>query len=276
MNNIAPNKKRAKRAFYSLLIISITAAAVCAGGLVRELYIQAQSRAYYAALATMGGSSSEASTETEGQGNPQAGVSNQSTPEMTDGGEPVAAPPPNLAVIRENLPNVQGWIRCEGTGINYPVVQGADNDYYLDHLPNSTKNKTGSIFLDYRNAADFSDQNSVIYGHHIKSGAMFGALKAYKDQTYYDAHPLMLLYTPEQDYQVELIAGYVADAARETLLLRFADADAFERYLKEIRRRSLFESTVEVSTEDRLLTLCTCTYELSDARFILVGKLVAL
>lgn len=283
MNDTTPhkekkgNKKRAKRAFYSLLVISITATVVCAGGLIRELYIQNQGSSYYASLLAENTSQLPgAPVEAENRDDSQAGITNQASPGSTDGQSAPRAPqtPPNLDTIQAKLPQVQAWIRGEGTTIDYPVVQGADNEYYLDHLPNSTKNKMGSIFLDYRNAADFSDQNSVIYGHHIKRGALFGALDNYKSQSFYNAHPVMVLYTPQQDYTVELIAGYVADASQEMLPLGFADAAAFESYVKEIRRRSRFVSTVEVSETDRLLSLCTCSYELDDARFILVGRLV--
>lgn len=268
------NKKRAQRAFYSLLVISLTASVICAGGLIRELYIQNQSRNYYEnLLAELTPSPITSPAGEQGASDSQAWLSNQNDPDKTGGYRP--APPPDLAAIQAKLPNIQAWIRGEGAGIDYPVVQGENNDYYLEHLPNSTRNKMGSIFLDYRNAADFSDQNSLIYGHHIKQGALFGALDKYKSQGFYNAHPTMLLYTPEQNYTVELIAGYVADASKENLPLSFADEEAFKRYIKEIQRRSLFTSTVEISAEDRLLSLCTCSYELSDGRFILVGKLVA-
>ena len=97
------------------------------------------------------------------------------------------------------------------TGLNYPIVQAEDNDYYLYRLLDGTWNKNGTIFMDYVNRSDFSDQNTLVYGHHMKSGAMFGALVQYKKQEFYDAHPYLYLYTPQQSYRLDLIAGSVVD-----------------------------------------------------------------
>ena len=180
----------------------------------------------------------------------------------------------DFASLRETNPDITAWIKCEGTVIDYPVVQGSDNAYYLSHLPDGAANKMGSIFLDYRNSPDFSDKNSVIYGHHMKNGDMFGTLESYKEQAFYDENPFIALHTPDKDYVIELFAGYVVDAAWETLPLNFENEIDFEQYLTEIRQRSKFDSKVVVTLKDHLITLCTCTYDFSNARFILVGKVV--
>lgn len=99
--------------------------------------------------------------------------------------------------------DIVAWLYGADTGLNYPIVQAEDNDYYLYRLLDGTWNKNGTIFMDYVNRSDFSDQNTLVYGHHMKSGAMFGALVQYKKQEFYDAHPYLYLYTP----QPELPAG---------------------------------------------------------------------
>ena len=101
-------------------------------------------------------------------------------------------------------PDVKAWLELPGTVIQYPVAQGEDNSYYLKHLYDGTANKVGCLFIDYENAEDFSDNNTIIYGHNMRDGSMFSALVEYKAQAYYDEHPEMYLVTPEGGYVVEV------------------------------------------------------------------------
>lgn len=280
-----PNgKRRAVRAFF-LLAVSLTTAVICAFGLMRERYIRSKSRAYYASLDTTILPKTTASPSTPPTATPTDAVSSADDSEddelhimetlipLDEYIEPIETPAVDFEFLREMIPDITAWIYCEGTGIDYPVVQGTDNEYYLDHLPDGSKNKLGSIFVDYRNSADFTDGNSIIYGHHIKSGGMFGLLEHYKEQEYYDEHPVMTLYTPVCTYKIEFIAGYVVDAARESLPRDFADIEEFENYIEEVRLRTVFNSEVTASAGDKLLALCTCTYTFKGARLVLVGKL---
>lgn len=170
--------------------------------------------------------------------------------------------------------DVVAWIVSEGTAINYPVVHGSDNKYYLTHSFDRTSRKQGAIFVDARNSPGFADANTLLYGHHMRSGAMFASIVEYKKQGYYDEHPTMLLYTPEQDYRIDLFAGYVMDLSEEDFVRRFSSDDAATAYLDKIRRRSTFDCNVHVSTGDRIVTLITCSYEYNNGRYALVGKLV--
>lgn len=173
--------------------------------------------------------------------------------------------------LRKENPDVIGWLYCADTKINYPVVQGEDNEYYLHRLLDGTSNASGTLFLDYRNEADLSDWNSVIYGHNMKNKTMFGSVTGYKKQAYYDEHPEMYLLTPERDYLIKLVAGVVtksdsdvfnefnpSDGERATLLQNWLDA-------------STFVSQIEPNPNDRFITLSTCSYEYSNARFVLIG-----
>ena len=121
--------------------------------------------------------------------------------------EDAAAGRIDVAELRRISGGAVAWIYSEDTVIDYPVMQGTDNSYYLTHLYDGTDNKVGAIFLDYRNSADFSDKNSVLYGHHMKSGKMFASLEGYKDQDYYNGHPHLFLYTQGRTYRIDLFAG---------------------------------------------------------------------
>lgn len=118
------------------------------------------------------------------------------------------------ALARIN-PDVAAWLILEGTALSYPVVQGQDNEYYLDRLFDGSYNASGCLFLDSRCEARFASPNSIVYGHHMKDGSMFAALDGYKEQEFYEAHPSLLLLTPGGDYEAQVFSAYVAptDAA---------------------------------------------------------------
>ena len=170
-------------------------------------------------------------------------------------------------------PDVVGWLAAEGTEIDYPVVRGKDNKFYLHHLFTGERNKLGSIFMDYRNHSDFSDKNTIIYGHNMKDGSMFSSLTKYKDQRYYDNFPTMLLYTPVGDFTIELFAGIVVDGNYESVRFDFKDDHDFQNYIDSLKKKSTFESNTIVKADDRIITLCTCSYEFNNARYVLYGKL---
>lgn len=185
----------------------------------------------------------------------------------------ISFPQVDFDALRAVNPDVVGWITCEGTAINYPIAQAADNFYYLDHLFGGGENKAGCIFLDCANSPDFSNAHSIVYGHHMKNGTMFQPLVNYKKQEYYDAHPRMLLMTPQQNYTIEIFAGYVAAADADAWRLWFATDEDLEAWLQQSVASSCFTSTVTPAVTDRIITLSTCTYEFDDARFVLLGVL---
>ncbi|NLG25173.1 MAG: class B sortase, partial [Clostridiales bacterium] len=180
----------------------------------------------------------------------------------------------DFAALRAVNDDVVAWIYAEGTPIDYPVVLGDDNAYYLDHTFFGRPGSAGAIFIDAANRADFSDGNTVVYGHHMKDGSMFAGLPNYGDQAYYDAHPVIYLYTPDGDYAIELFSGYVRDAS--ALPIDFAGPEAFLGYVDAVRQLSDFESDVVVAADDRIVTLITCTYNFDDARYAVHGRLAPL
>ena len=169
-------------------------------------------------------------------------------------------------------PDIVAWLYIEGTEINYPVVQGADNEYYLKHLFDGTYNSSGCLFLDSRNTNDFTDAHSIIYGHHMKNGKMFAVLDGYKNQLFYDEHPVALLLTPDGNFTLEFFAGYVANVEEDAWQLGFT-LQGFADWLATSAERSCFESSITPAVTDKVVTLSTCSYEFNNARFVLVGIL---
>lgn len=168
--------------------------------------------------------------------------------------------------------DVVGWIYCQDTPINYPVVQSENNDYYLRRDLNGKYLVSGTVFVDYRNGAIGNDTNYIVYGHNMKDGSMFSSLAKYKEQSYYDKHPILYFLTSDGDYKIELYAGIVVK--RDALIyMPNPDETAFVDFLREAKEKSTFKSEVEITKNDTLITLSTCSYEYDNARYIVIGKI---
>ena len=207
----------------------------------------------------------------------------ESSEPISDAEEPIEPQEPeetipvaeiDFAALKEVNSDVVAWICCPDTVINYPVVLGGDNEYYLTHLVDGTENGNGTLFIDRKNARDFSDENTVIYGHHMQSGKMFACLVEYADQAYYDAHPIIYLVTPEAKYKIELFSGYTTTFDSSAYMLRFSSSHDYAEWLREVARKSDFKANMHLSTNDHIITLSTCAYSFYDARYVVHGRLM--
>ena len=182
----------------------------------------------------------------------------------------------DFTALQEQYPDIVGWIYCKDTLINYPIMQCGDNDFYLHHLYDGREGANGSIFLDCFCASDFSDCNSILYGHNMASGQMFHSINGYKFQHYYDTFPEMTLYTPYGDYRVAMLAGFIYSEPADINVefLECEDADRLLEYFEWAKSVSTFKSAEDVEEGDRILSLVTCTYEYENARYVLHGKLI--
>ena len=190
--------------------------------------------------------------------------------------KPLEVPAVDFSSLRAVNPDVVAWLYCENTPINYPVVQGEDNAYYLNHLFDGTRNSAGCLFLDYRNTWNFTDQNSIIYGHNMKNKTMFSILMEYKEQAFYESHPVMFLIAQEGCYTIELFAGFVATTEDNAWQRSFSSQAEQEDWIQAAKEKSTFQSDVNVSSSDKLVTLSTCSYEFNNARYVVVGKIHSL
>jgi len=265
-----------------LMIIGIAAVAVFAAMLVRELYIDRQSRSYYSDMLSEIETSPRKPPVTDaGDATLPDQPVQPDRPDQHDTLDEGWTPYVDFDLLGAKYPGIVAWIKLEGdpadnqgNPIDYPVMQYTDNDHFLSLLPDGTYHRSGSIFLDYRNNSDFSDKSILIYGHESRTQEMFAALKNYRDQDYYDANPVIYLHTPQQDYMIVLFAGHLAHSQRDHPPLFFKDDEEFLDYIEGIRSISFFNSDVVVSADDRIVSLCTCAYDFDEARLVLAGILI--
>ena len=180
--------------------------------------------------------------------------------------------------LLEINPDTIAWIRFdEPSIINYPVVKSADNNEYLTKTFAENDNKLGAIFMDMRNSSDFSDRNTIIYGHHLNvSPDMFSRLHLYEDEEFCKEHPDFYIYTPDGKVRTYTVfSAGVVNAAADNYDIEFASDEEFEQYIELCRESSNYQVDVDVNAQSQILSLSTCTGDQRDERFLLQGVLTA-
>lgn len=179
--------------------------------------------------------------------------------------------PPSINILQEINPDIIGWIIIDDTNIDHPLLQCSNNDYYLKHTYTEEYNDTGSIFLDYHNEADFTDQNTVIYGHARLDGTMFAQLKKYKKQAGYDESPIIRIILEGKILYYQVFSVNILEANYD---YRATSYDDFLGYIEQMRDSSLIESSAVVKADSKIITLSTCTTEVEDGRLAVLAVLL--
>ncbi len=182
----------------------------------------------------------------------------------------------NLLIANRKL---IGWVKIEGTYIDYPVMQTTDNEYYLDHNLNQEYDKNGTIFMDKDCDVLKPSTNYILYGHHMKNGRMFGQLDLYQKESYYKEHPYISFDTIYEKGTYQVMYVFRSRVYKESEIVfkyyQFIDANSeqeFDSYMKEMADMSLYDTGVTAEYGDQLLTLSTCDYRETDGRFVVVAK----
>ena len=188
--------------------------------------------------------------------------------------------------LREKNEDIRGWIRLKDTVINYPIVQGTDNSYYLYRTFTKESNGKGSIFIDYRNQNPFKEFNTILYGHRMKDGSMFKPLVEYfnSDGEFYKNHHTIEIYTPDGNYDLEVFACAKIDATDEEWY-RIDFSGTEEKTADELKTEYLGRvwasnelavdtSHISIGDKDNIVSLSTCTKDLDEYRLLIWGKLV--
>lgn len=179
----------------------------------------------------------------------------------------------DLDALREENEDVIGWIRIPDTKVNYPLLQWTDNDFYLDHTWNQSSNASGSIFMECQNQPDFSQFNTIIYGHNMNNGDMFGSLHYYRRTGYLDQHPYIYIAKDEGVFRFDIFAAQSANTKSIIYGLGIETDQRKEEFLRYAKDYSFFESDVTPTVDDHILTLSTCSGSGYGTRWVVISLL---
>ena len=167
--------------------------------------------------------------------------------------------------LKSQNQDIAGWIYIRGTTIDYPIVQGKDNEEYLHQDFNKKKSSSGTIFLDNNCKKDFTSDNNIIYGHHMKNGTMFAQLLKFREKSFLKKHNEIMIFTPDRTIHLKVISAY-AQKAQNKIPVTFANDKQKKAYIKKIE--SMSEQTIKRSriNDSHIYTFVTCSYEGEDNR----------
>ncbi len=165
----------------------------------------------------------------------------------------------DLEALRAVNPDVLGWIVIPDTQLEYPLMDGEDNKYYLEHTWDGKANSAGSIFLEKTSSPDLSDHHTVIYGHRMNNGSMFGSLGEYITYEHWEDHPYVYIVDDAGVHRYEIFAAYEANIGSRTYQVGFSGEESIQAFLDHCLSSSVIDTGIVPLTEDKILTLSTCT-----------------
>ena len=204
-------------------------------------------------------------------------ISGKEVVTVMENGKQITVPtmrnPIDFTELKQKNEDIVGWLRIRALGISYPVVQGEDNDFYLHRTFEKEDNFAGCIFVNCDNSGNFTDQNTIIYGHNMKDGSMFGKLKKFREEGVFDKSKYFWMFTPDLIYEYRIFSATVVDKTGITYQSFFTQED-FDTLMQHAFETSVIDgSDVDVNMNDRIMTLSTCTGD-DATRFVVMGKLV--
>ncbi len=179
-----------------------------------------------------------------------------------------------LSRLKEKNEDTVGWIQIPATQISYPLMQRDDNSYYLNHTFSGKENSSGSIFVEKENSGDFSDMHTIIYGHNMKDGSMFAGLKEYRSPSYLVSHPFIYVELPDGIHMYQIFSVYEAEADSDSYTIGFAPDEQYGEFLKTLKGRSAYDTGVNVTQEDYVISLSTCTRN-GENRYLVHAKKIS-
>ncbi len=186
--------------------------------------------------------------------------------------------PVDFAALQRENTDIYGWIEIPNTKIDYPILQAVkeDDGFYLDHDWKKNYDDDGAIYSERKNKTDFSDPNTVLYGHNMRTGAMFQNLHKFKDKKFFDENKYIYVYIPGHILTYEICAAYRYDNRHILNSFNFYDKTVFEEYLEYVKNpKSMIvnKREVELNTDSKLLTLSTCINN-KNYRYLVQGVLI--
>ena len=188
-----------------------------------------------------------------------------------------------LEELKKENEEIVAWIEIENTNINYPVLQGSDNDFYMNHNYKKEYSLAGALFLDKSYSWNPPSSNLLIYGHNMKNGTMFENLLNYKSKDYYNEHPNIRFTTLQEDATYEIIAVFPSrtyykseqNVFRYYYFINANNEDEYNEFVNKSKKSSLYDTGKTANYGEQLLTLSTCAYHTDDGKFVVVAKKIS-
>jgi sortase B len=169
--------------------------------------------------------------------------------------------------------DVKGWITVDNTNIDYPFVQADNNEYYLHFDVEKNYIESGALFLDCNSKSDFSVFNTIMYGHNMKNGSMFGSLPWFNDSSFFDENRTGKLFLRNLTFEIEIFACMVVQENDKNVYCYPTSQKRVDEFAKYVSENAAFYRKTDLKLTDRIVTLSTCSYEFDEARTVVIGKL---
>lgn len=282
MEKNRPGNSANNKIWKILLAVCLTAVVICGIVLGVRQYKQNKEQQRLKELAAM--------TDKTGQEQEQSTPSTQAPPEepveldpleeLRQMGVPIPEKEVDFDTLKEEVnKDIYAWLYIPDSTIDFPVLRHpTDNSYYLLHNLDGSKGRPGCIYTENYNTMDFTDPNTVMYGHNMRVGTMFAGLHKYEDEEFFAEHPYIYVYTPEKLFVYEVFAAYEYSDLHLLLNFDFTNEQVFQKFLDDIyEMRSMNCNTkenLEVTAKNRILTLSTCVTGKDDKRYLVQGVLL--
>ena len=241
--------RRRKTADWTVVLILCAIAVCCGGYLIYHHWSVKQRELEYEKLRQE--ETLSAATETV--------IAEPETEESTEETVIYCDPVYDFGQLHEQNQDIYAWIVVPGTQVDYPLLQSETDNYYLDYNLDHSKGYPGCIYTNQCNRKDFSDYNTVLYGHNMKNLSMFGSLKKYKTEDFYKYHQFFTIYTSECAYRYQIFAYYDVPETDEVYTVGFAPDDTFQKFIDKMKQKSYDDTGVNVTKDDHIMTLSTCS-----------------
>lgn len=180
----------------------------------------------------------------------------------------------NFTKLKEINSDVVSWIIVDGTNINYPIVQASDNNYYLNHDINNMQTINGWTFMDYRNNQDMSDDNTIFYGHNLFNKTAFGSISnIFTDEWFNTSNHKIIILTENNRYTYEIFSIYYSEPDSSYLKTNYSSKEKYQEFLNNTKSKSEKNFSVEVNSDDKIITLSTCTDD-NNGRKVVHAKII--
>lgn len=282
MEKNRPGNSANNKIWKILLAVCLAAVVICGIVLGVRQYKQNKEQQRLKELAAMTdktGQEQEQSTPST-QAPPEEPVEMDPLEELRQMGVPIPEKEVDFDTLKEEVnKDIYAWLYIPDSTIDFPVLRHpTDNSYYLLHNLDGSKGRPGCIYTENYNTMDFTDPNTVMYGHNMRVGTMFAGLHKYEDEEFFAEHPYIYVYTPEKLFVYEVFAAYEYSDLHLLLNFDFTNEQVFQKFLDDIyEMRSMNCNTkenLEVTAKNRILTLSTCVTGKDDKRYLVQGVLL--